>query len=164
MLCINVWESFTDPCTLSHPVELRNTEQHLCRNVFVHDPEHDGRRGGEEEVEENHQPVVDHGGAGEATEELIPEQQVDVGLGDTRTPRRLDKRSRHYVSSDGSDDTHHILIEEVNDHVGQSSVAPVPVNQEQLFQVLEARYGKIARHDRLRTTESLRKSEQEKKQ
>ena len=83
LLCIYVWESSTDPCTLSHPVELRNTQQHLCRDVLVHDPEHDGRQGGEEEVEENHQPVVDHGGAREATEELIPEQQVDVGLGDT---------------------------------------------------------------------------------
>lgn len=73
-----------DPCALSRPVQLRETQQCLRRNVFVHYPEHDGRGGGEEEVEENHQPVVYHGSAGEAAEELIPEQQVHVRLGAER--------------------------------------------------------------------------------
>lgn len=73
---------FTDPCSLSSPVQLRDPQQHLCRQVFVHYPEHDGRRRGEEEVEEDHQPVVDHGGSREAAEELIPEQEVDIGLGE----------------------------------------------------------------------------------
>lgn len=73
-------QDFTDSCTLSSPVQLRDTQQHLCREVFVHYPKHDGWRRGEEEVEKNHQPVVDHGSCGEATEELVPEQEVDVGL------------------------------------------------------------------------------------
>lgn len=73
----------TDPCTLSRPVQFRNAQQYLCRKVFVHYPKHDGRGRGEEEVEENHQPVVNHGSAREATEELIPEQQVHIGLRNT---------------------------------------------------------------------------------
>lgn len=73
-------EDFTDALTLSSPVQLRNTQQHLCREVFVHYPKHDGWHRGEEEVEKNHQPVVNHGSSGEATEELVPEQKVDVGL------------------------------------------------------------------------------------
>lgn len=51
-----------------------------------------------------------------------------------------------------SDKTHHILIEEVNDHVGKSCVAPVSVNQEKSFQVFEVRYGEITCHHRLRMT------------
>ena len=50
------------------------------------------------------------------------------------------------------DKTHHILIEEVNDHVGQSTVAPVSVNQEEFFQVFEARYSEVTCHDRLWVT------------
>lgn len=73
-------QDFTDPCTLSCPVQLRDTQQHLCREVFVHYPKHDGWRRGEEEVEKNQQPVVDHGSSREATEELVPEQEIDVGL------------------------------------------------------------------------------------
>lgn len=76
-------KSYTDPFTLSSPVQLGNTQQNLCRNVSVHYTKHDGWCRGEEEVEENHQPVVDHGGTREATEELIPEQQVHVGLENT---------------------------------------------------------------------------------
>lgn len=72
----------TDPCTLSSPVELRDAQQHLCREVFVHYPKHDGWCRGEEEVEKNQQPVVDHGSSREATEELVPEQEADVGLGE----------------------------------------------------------------------------------
>lgn len=52
-------------------------------------------------------------------------------------------------------DTHHILIEEVNDHVCQPGVAPVSVNQEKFFQVFEARYSKITGHDRLQMTKSF---------
>lgn len=52
-------------------------------------------------------------------------------------------------------DTHHVLIEEVNDHVGQSGVAPVSVNQEEFFQVFEARYSEITRHDCLQMTKSF---------
>lgn len=71
---------FTDPCTLSSPIEFRNTEQHFCRNIFVHDPKHNGGCGGVKKVKENQQPVVQHGGRCEATIELIPEEQVDIGL------------------------------------------------------------------------------------
>lgn len=64
-------------------------------------------------------------------------------------------------------ETHHVLIEEINDHVGQPSVAPVSVDQEEFFQVFEARYGEITGHDRLQMTKrSCDKSEavgQEKK-
>lgn len=52
--------------------------------------------------------------------------------------------------------THHILIEEVNDHVSQAAVTPVSMNQEEFFQVLEVRNGKIARHDSLQTMKSFR--------
>ena len=75
----------TDPCTLSGPVQLRNTQQHLSRKVLVHNSKHDGWSRGEEKVKKDHQPVVDHGGPGEAAEELIPEQQVHVGLGENPT-------------------------------------------------------------------------------
>lgn len=70
----------TDPCSLSGPVQFRNTQQHLSRKVFVHNPKHDGWCRGEKEVEKDHQPVVDHGSAGETAEKLIPKQQVHVGL------------------------------------------------------------------------------------
>lgn len=80
LYCLGV--TVTDPCTLSGPVQFRNTQQHLCRKVFVHNPKHDGRCRGEKQVEKNHQPVVDHGSPREAAEELIPEQQVHVGLGE----------------------------------------------------------------------------------
>lgn len=76
---------FTDPRTLPGPVKLRDTQQHLCREVFVHYPKHDGWRGGEKEVKKNQQPVVDHGSSREATEELIPEQKVDVRLEEEAT-------------------------------------------------------------------------------
>lgn len=70
----------TDPLSLSSPVQFRDAQEHLCREVFVHDPKHDGRRGGEKQVEKDHQPVVNHGSSGEATEELVPEQEVHIGL------------------------------------------------------------------------------------
>lgn len=49
-------------------------------------------------------------------------------------------------------ETHHVLVEEVNDRVGQPGVAPVSMNQEKFFQVFEARYSKITCHDRLYKT------------
>lgn len=75
----------TDPRTLPGPVQFRDTQQHLCREVFVHYPKHDGWRRGEKEVKKNHQPVVDHSSSREATEELIPEQKVDVRLEEEAT-------------------------------------------------------------------------------
>lgn len=127
---------------LSSPVELRDTQQHLCREVFVHYPKHDGWRRGEEEVEKNHQPVVDHGSSREATEELVPEQEADVGL-EEEANLGPEGESRSGFR------THHILIEEVNDHVSQAAVTPVSMNQEEFFQVLEVRNSEIARHDGL---------------
>lgn len=70
----------TDPFTLTHPVQFRNPQQDLGRNIFVKDPKQNGRRRGEEEVEENHQPVVDHRSTSKSTEELVPEQKVHIGL------------------------------------------------------------------------------------
>lgn len=52
--------------------------------------------------------------------------------------------------------THHILIEEVNDHVSQAAVTPVSMNQEEFFQVLEVRNSEIARHDSLQRMKSFR--------
>lgn len=75
----------TDPRTLPSPVQFRDTQQHLCREVFVHYPKHDGWRRGEKEVKKNHQPVVDHGSSREATEELIPEQKIDIRLEEEAT-------------------------------------------------------------------------------
>ena len=46
-------------------------------------------------------------------------------------------------------DTHCILLEEVEDHVGQPGVAPMSVDQQQLLQVLETREGEVAGHDSL---------------
>lgn len=53
----------------------------MGRNLLVHDAEHDGWSGCEEEVEENHEPVVNHSRAREAAVELVPEQEVDISLG-----------------------------------------------------------------------------------
>lgn len=61
-------------------------------------------------------------------------------------------------------ETHHILIEEVNNHVSQSSIAPVSMNQEEFFQVFEASYSEITRHDRLETIKTFRQREQQTKQ
>lgn len=44
---------------------------------------------------------------------------------------RLDDGSMQVVDLERQ--THHILIEEVNDHVGKSSVAPVSMNQKEFF-------------------------------
>lgn len=44
-----------------------------------------------------------------------------------------------------------VFVEEVEDHVGQTRVTPVPMNQEELLQVLKARKSKIAGHHRLHT-------------
>lgn len=61
-------------------VQLRPRQEGFCRDVFIEDSEDERRQGGEEEVEEDHLPVVDHGGAGEPAQELVPEQQVDIAL------------------------------------------------------------------------------------
>lgn len=44
-----------------------------------------------------------------------------------------------------------VFVEEVEDHVGQTRVAPVSMNQEELLQVLKARKSEIAGHHRLHT-------------
>lgn len=51
---------------------------------------------------------------------------------------------------------HHVLVEKINDHVGQAAVAPVAMNQEEFLQVLEVRNSEIACHDCLQTMESFR--------
>lgn len=61
-------------------VQLGQRQECLCRDVFIEDPEDQRRQGCEEEVEEYHLPVIDHGGAGETAEKLVPEEQVDVAL------------------------------------------------------------------------------------
>lgn len=61
-------------------IKFRQVKKHVRRNLTVHDAKHDGWRGCKEEVKENHEPVVNHGCAREATEELVPEKEVDVSL------------------------------------------------------------------------------------
>lgn len=51
----------------------------------------------------------------------------------------------------GSTATYGVFVEEVEDHVGQTRVAPVPVDQEELLQVLKAWKSKITGHHRLQT-------------
>lgn len=45
--------------------------------------------------------------------------------------------------------THHILVEEIEDHVSQTSVTPMAVNQNELSQELESRDSKVTGHHRL---------------
>lgn len=61
-------------------VQLGQRQERLRRDVLVEDPEDERRQRGEEEIEEDHLPVIDHGGARETAEELVPEEQVDVAL------------------------------------------------------------------------------------
>lgn len=42
--------------------------------------------------------------------------------------------------------THHILVEEIEDHVSQPCVAPMTVNQNELSQELKSRDGKVTGH------------------
>ena len=66
---------------LTDLVQLREGEQGRLGGVLVHDAMHDRGYWGEEEVEEYHEPVVDHGRAWEPAEELVPEQQSHIRLG-----------------------------------------------------------------------------------
>lgn len=45
--------------------------------------------------------------------------------------------------------SHHILVEEVEDHVGEARVAPAAVDQQQLTEVFKPGDGKVAGHDSL---------------
>lgn len=45
--------------------------------------------------------------------------------------------------------THHILVEEIEDHVSQPRVAPMTVYQNELSQELKSRDGKVTGHHRL---------------
>jgi len=45
--------------------------------------------------------------------------------------------------------SHHVLVEEVQDHVGQTRAGPVAVDQQQLPQVFKPGDGKVTRHDGL---------------
>lgn len=47
------------------------------------------------------------------------------------------------------EDSHHILVDEVEDHVCQARVTPVAVNQQQLTEVFEPGDGKVTGHDGL---------------
>lgn len=147
-------QAVTDPPTLPSPVQFRDTQQHLCREVLVHYPKHDGRRRGEKEVKKNHQPVVDHGSSREATEELVPEQKVDVRL---EEEANLGENILAVMWTAAGLRTHHVLVEKINDHVSQAAVAPVSVDQEEFLQVLEVRNGEITCHDCLQTMRSFRR-------
>ncbi len=45
--------------------------------------------------------------------------------------------------------THHILVEEIEDHVSQTSVTPMTVHQNELSQELKSRDSKVTGHHRL---------------
>lgn len=47
------------------------------------------------------------------------------------------------------DKAYSVLVEEVEDHVGQSGVAPVPVHQQELLEMAETWESKVTRHHRL---------------
>lgn len=66
---------------MATPVQLWEAQQRLRGKVSVHHAKHDGRGGGEEEVEEDYQPDVNHGRPRETTVELVPEEEVHIGLG-----------------------------------------------------------------------------------
>ncbi len=47
--------------------------------------------------------------------------------------------------------SHHILVDEVEDHVCEARAAPVAVDQQQLTEVLKPGDGKVTGHDSLET-------------
>lgn len=55
-------------------------------------------------------------------------------------------------------ETHHVLVEEVEDHVGQTVVTPVSVDQHQLPQVFEPGDGEVAGHDGLKRNGTIRRN------
>lgn len=61
-------------------VKLRQLHQSVFRHVSVQHAVDERRDGGENEVEEDQNPRVGHHTPRETTEELIPEQQVHIGL------------------------------------------------------------------------------------
>ena len=61
-------------------VQFRQRQECFHRDVFIKNSKDKRRQGSEEEVEEDQLPVVNHGGARETAEELVPEEQVDVAL------------------------------------------------------------------------------------
>lgn len=67
-------------------VQLGQCQQCFCRHIFIQDSKQERGHGRKEEIEEYHLPVVDHGGASEATEELIPEEQHDIALHTQNSP------------------------------------------------------------------------------
>lgn len=51
-----------------------------------------------------------------------------------------------------------VFVEEVENHVGQSGVAPVPVDQQKFLEIPETWESKVARHHRLQNTRRTRQS------
>lgn len=47
--------------------------------------------------------------------------------------------------------TYHILVEEIEDHVGESCVTPVPMHKKELAEMSELRDGKVTGHYSLQT-------------
>lgn len=47
---------------------------------------------------------------------------------------------------------HHVLVDEVEDHIGEARAAPVAVDQKQLAEVFEPGDGKVTGHHSLRIT------------
>lgn len=51
--------------------------------------------------------------------------------------------------SEGRKRAYRVFVKEIQDHVSESGVAPVAVDQQQLLEIPETREGKVARHHRL---------------
>lgn len=51
-----------------------------------------------------------------------------------------------------------VFVKEIQDHVSESGVAPVAVDQQQLLEIPETREGKVARHHRLQHARRTRHS------
>lgn len=71
-------------------VELRKLLKGICWHIFVKGASDELRECGEHQVEEDEIPLIDHGWPGEATVELIPEDESDKHLeGETRENVRV---------------------------------------------------------------------------
>lgn len=65
---------------LAHHVQLWELQKYLCRHIFVQDTINDRWHRRKKEIEKNQDPVVSHWCAWKPTEELVPEQEVHIGL------------------------------------------------------------------------------------
>lgn len=72
----------------------------MSRRVSVQDAIHEGRNGGEDQIEEDEHPGIGHDAPRETTEELIPEQQIHIHLWTERgRDKPTDRQRLHQLHS-----------------------------------------------------------------